>query len=216
MKKLTLAEEFLLLSLDDEKGVVCNQPFMGLEFGLAGALLKDLQLLGKIKVEKDAVYVTDASSCEDEMFNDALDMIREEPQVETPSYWVWKLGVHIQEIKDYFLEHLVDMGILEKRETNILFYHRKCYPLLDDRTEENVKTRIKKQIMKADPPAEREIVLISLMKSCNLMNIILSPDEEEKYGDRIVEIARMDIIGQAVYQSIYDILQKLSVQQLYY
>lgn len=215
--KLTIAEEFLLLALDDEKGVVCNQPFMGLEFGLAGAVLMDLSLQGKIKAEENRITVLSEGDCCNEMFDDALKMIAASEEIETPRYWVWKLGIHIQEIKDYFLEQLVEKGILEKKEQNILWiYHRKCYPLLDDKVEQDVKQLVRQCIVSGAKPEDSEIVLISLMKACNLIDVIFSEEEKQKYLERIDEIAAMDVIGQAVYQAIYDILQKLSVQQLYY
>ena len=215
--KLSIAEEFLLLSLDDEKGVVCNQPFMGMEFGLAGAVLMELALLGKIKAEENRLLIIDNSPTENQIFNDALAMIANQQSDEDAKYWVWKLGIHIQEIKDYFINHLIELGILEKKEKNILWiYKRKCYPMIDDKMERREIARIRAIILDNVEPAPRDIVLISLMRSCNLSNQLFTQQELDKAGDRIENIARMDLIGQAVYDAIHEILQKLSVQQLYY
>ncbi|MCF7919412.1 MAG: GPP34 family phosphoprotein [Candidatus Cloacimonetes bacterium] len=215
--RLTLAEEFLLLALDDEKGVVCNQPFMGLEFGLAGAVLMELSLMGKIKATPEMVEMIDENPCADEIFDDALAMIKEQREAESARYWVWKLGIHIQEIKDYFLKRLVEKGILEKKEKNILWIlHRKCYPLVNEQVEDDVKERIRAAVFSREAPSERDVVLISLIKSCNLTELVFGNSEQKNYQERIDSITAMDVIGQAVYQAIYEILQKLSMQQLYY
>lgn len=214
-KHLTIAEEFLLLSLDDEKGVVCNQPFMGLEFGLAGAVLMELSILDRIKADKEHLSLIDDSKTGNEIFDDALSMIRGTD--EEAKYWVWKLGIHIQEIKDYFIGHLIEKGILEKKEQNILWiYRRKCYPLIDEKVELEVKERIRAVILENQAPLPRDVVLISLMHSCNLTRQIFSCKEAEANEERIEEIATRDIIGKAVYRAIYEILQKLSIQQMYY
>ena len=49
--RLSLAEELLLLSLRDDKGTVVNSASMGLPFGLAGAVLMELALQEKIRIE---------------------------------------------------------------------------------------------------------------------------------------------------------------------
>ncbi|MDP8221390.1 MAG: GPP34 family phosphoprotein [Candidatus Stygibacter frigidus] len=215
--KLSIAEEFLLLSLDDEKGVVCNQPFMGLEFGLAGAVLMELALLGKIKTEENRLLIIDNSPTENQIFNDAVAMIANQQSDEDAKYWVWKLGIHIQEIKNYFINHLIELEILEKKEQNILWiYRRKCYPTINDRMERREIARIRTIILDNVEPVPRDVVLISLMRSCNLTNQLFTKQEQDKAGDKIEKIARMDSIGQAVYEAIHEILQKLSVQQLYY
>ncbi len=215
--KLSIAEEFLLLALDDEKGVVQNQPFMGLEFGLSGAVLMELALLKRIKAEQKQLIVINDASTGNQIFDDALAMISQQQDDEDAKYWVWKLGIHIQEIKDYFIGHLIELGILEQKEKNILWIYRwKCYPMLDDQAEREVKERIRETILNDIPPLPRDVVLISLMRSCNLAGQIFTPEEQEMAGDRIEMIARMDVIGQAVYEAIYEILRKLSVQQLYY
>lgn len=215
--KLSIAEEFLLLSLDDEKGVVCNQPFMGMEFGLSGAVLMELALLGKIKAEEKSLLVVDNTPTENQIFDDAMAMIASQHPDEDAKYWVWKLGIHIQEIKDYFINHLIELGILEKKEKNILWiYKRKCYPMIDDKMERREIARIRSIILDDVKPVPRDIVLISLMRSCNLTSQLFTKDEQEKAGDKIEKIAQKDLIGQAVYEAIHEILQKLSVQQLYY
>jgi len=215
--KLSIAEEFLLLSLDDEKGVVCNQPFMGLEFGLAGAVLMELALMNRLQVDHQKLVVLDDTPTGNQIFDDALAMIGCQQDDEDAKYWVWKLGIHIQEIKDYFIGHLIELGILEKKEQNILWiYRRKCYPMLDDKVEREDKERIRRIVLNSEEPGLRDIVLISLMRSSNLTSEIFSREEQEKESERIESIAQKNLIGRAVYEAIHEILQKMSVQQVYY
>jgi hypothetical protein len=52
-----LATDLLLLALDDERGTLFPQTAVGLDYGLAGAVVMDLALRGCVRVdERDRVF----------------------------------------------------------------------------------------------------------------------------------------------------------------
>ena len=50
---LSITEELLLLSMDDEKGKLVSPSVDGLAYTMAGAVLFELMLLGKIEIQDE-------------------------------------------------------------------------------------------------------------------------------------------------------------------
>ena len=66
---LNLAEELLVLALDDSNGKVHSSAAASLEFGLAGAILMDLGLAGKLSFEQERLEVVDAAPVGDSILD---------------------------------------------------------------------------------------------------------------------------------------------------
>jgi len=89
---------------------------------------------------------------------------------------------------------------LKEVEKKILWvFSKRRYPVVDNNEEKEVKTRIRDTILSDEIPDPRDIVLISLVRTCGLMDEIFSPEEIEIANSRIAQIAKMDLIGQAVF-----------------
>ncbi|HSH09562.1 MAG TPA: GPP34 family phosphoprotein, partial [Oceanipulchritudo sp.] len=59
MVSLTLAEQLLLLALDDATGRLRPLPDRALDYALAGAILADLARVGRISMTRDTLAVID-------------------------------------------------------------------------------------------------------------------------------------------------------------
>lgn len=203
---LNFAEEFLLLALDDEKGYIINMPLMSLEYGLTGAILMDLALMNKIDTDLKNLILVDDSPTGDEIFDKAIDMIRKYPDSKDAKYWVREIGKQFENLKDSLIERLVEKGILKRVEKKILWvFSKRRYPIVDNKEEKEVKTRIRKTILNNDIPDPRDIVLISLIKTCNMIDEIFTSQEKKVVKERIDQIAKMDLIGQAVSNAVNEI-----------
>ena len=69
---LSVSESLLLLALHDEKGTVGWSTGSGLEFGLAGGLLLDLALQGRVAVDGERVSAVALAPSGDELLDEAL------------------------------------------------------------------------------------------------------------------------------------------------
>ena len=69
---LSLAEEIVLLSLDDETGRPVGRGGMAPDLALAGALLMDLALAGRLDTDRDRVMVVNAAPTGDAVRDAAL------------------------------------------------------------------------------------------------------------------------------------------------
>src|SRR5690348_2558616 len=66
-----LATDLLLLALDDERGTVLPEAGIGLDYGLAGAVVTELALLGRLQVDGERVSAT-GTATDDPLLDDAL------------------------------------------------------------------------------------------------------------------------------------------------
>ena len=203
---VTFAEELLLLALDDEKGVLVQMPIMSFEYGLVGAILMELALMNKIDTDLKNLILIDESETGDEIFDSVIRFIKEYPKSKDAKYWVNLICSRIDNLKDLLLARLIEKGILKKVEKKILWvFSKRRYPVVDNKEEKEVKTRIRDTILSDEIPDPRDIVLISLVRTCGLMDEIFSSEEIETANSRIDQIAKMDLIGQAVSKVVNEI-----------
>jgi golgi phosphoprotein 3 len=74
---LTIYEDLYLLALDEEKGNLFSFARKSFAYPLAGAILAELALSGKLGVgEKLRIVLSDATPIGDPILNDALEQIR--------------------------------------------------------------------------------------------------------------------------------------------
>ena len=69
-----LATDLLRLALDDERGTVLPQAGIGLDYGLAGAIVMELALRGCLGVDEERVAAT-GTATDDPLLDDALRVI---------------------------------------------------------------------------------------------------------------------------------------------
>lgn len=199
----TFSEEFLLLALSDPKGDFVREPPERFENALAGAILMDLALLNRIDTDLDHLILVDASPTGDPLLDKALAAIREYPDSKSTAYWVEELRYRIDEFRDVLINRLIDRNMLKREEKKLLgLIPQTRYAVLLGPEERELRERLRTTILSDDIPDPRDILLISLLLSCNLINRLFSRAETKTAQERIEQIAQMDLIGQAVYKTI--------------
>ena len=201
---LTFAEEIVLLILDGETGKLANAGSPSVNHALAGAVLMDLALRLKIDTDLGKLVVVDSTPTGEEILDSYLALIAAEEQVYNVRYWVAVLAFsHGRAILDKALSMLVKKGILKLVEKKILrVFERRRYTVVDDTQEKEVKRRIINLLLSDEIPTPRDVVLICLADTCELIPTILNAREAERLTPRIAQIRRLDLIGQAVFQVV--------------
>jgi len=198
---LTLAEEIVLLLLDDESGKLMNIDLMTLNYSMAGAVLMDLALKNRIDTDLDKLVVVDSSHTGLSILDNYLEKIISENADNNTRFWLTELSNYGEEILDKALDMLVEKNIVKVEEKKILWvFGVRRYPLIDDKEEKEVKKRIIDLLMSDEIPSSQDVVLICLMDTCSLFPTILSEKEVERLRPRINQIRKLDLIGQAVTQ----------------
>lgn len=206
MKRPTLPEEFILLTLDDEKGVFHDIPPLAIDYGAIGAVLMDLALQNRIDSDLEKITIVDPSPTGDPLYDDILTLFTHDSRSHSPKYWIKELANRLQDLRQRLLIRLVDKGILKKEKHRFLWvFSHTCYPMIDETCERTVIKRIREIVLSEEIPDPRDVVLIALVHSCDLIDRLFQPDEREAAYQRIEQISKMDLIGQALNNTITEL-----------
>ena len=216
---LRFAEEILLLLLHDHNGKFARVPDWSLNYALAGGVLMDLALEDRIDTDLEKLILLDDEPTGDELLDATLADIAAAQDKRDARFWIERAAGHADDIREQALEHLVQRGILERREDRFLWvFKARRYPVIDGEAEREVKLRIMAVLFSNEIPNPRDVMVICLADACGIFNELLSRREAERASERILQVRKLDLIGQAMTQAIRDIevtLALLQQQQAY-
>jgi hypothetical protein len=200
----TLAEDLLLLALDDDKGTVSWARSTELQYGLGGALLMDLALQERIDSLDKKIVLVDPSSTGDEVLDGALDTIRASNKLRDAKHWVEELGGR-KGLKEKLARRLVAHGILHEQERAFLWVlHDHRFPTGDPGPESSLRRRIRDIALGTAEPDTRTLLLLSLVNACDLASGLFSREERTQATRRIKKLVEGEQFGKAVGGAIAD------------
>ena len=201
----TIAEELLLLALNNKKGTILMSASSALVYGIAGGLLVELTLMNRLMLQNKKIIVNDESPVEDELLQQVFQVIKNDPKSRSVKYWVNRLNSRIGgRLKNKLFDRLANKGIVEKEPHHFLwviqYYH---YPLIDYNLKDAIQKRIREEIIyKTGDPEQRTAVLGSLIYACNLLNTVFPSDERRTAKKRLKQIAKNEVYGKVVSESV--------------
>ena len=208
---LTFVEEILLLLLDDETGAMKRVAPNVMELLVAGAILMDLALRGRLDCDLQKMVVVDATPVGEHILDGPLAEIAGADDEADPRTWVVRLSARSKNIQEAALKRLVERGILRVEDRNFLWvFGSRRYPMVDDREEREVKLRILDVLLSDRIPAPRDVALICLADASNAFQVILSPQELRNAAARIELVRGFDLIGQAMSRAIQKSVQDIA------
>ena len=200
---LKLYEELLLLGFDDEKGKLIGRASMGMGFGLAGAVFFELHLAEKISLKGKDIVVTDRRALDDDILDSALQEIHKSAKRRTLDYWIGKLPSKYKNLQQRILDRLVDKGILKHEEQRALWiFPVQRYPTDDPRSEMDIRKRIRDIVLHGKKPDLKSVLLLSLVKSCELIPEIFEKDKVKFAKERIEHLTEKEPIGDAIDKAV--------------
>ena len=110
---MRLAEETILLLLDESTGYLIPLPEWKLACTLSGAVLMDLALENRIDTDAEKLVLIDSAHTGDELLDTALGEIVFETGEHSPQYWVERLAPQAERIYERILERLVERKVLQ-------------------------------------------------------------------------------------------------------
>ena len=211
MKPLTFTEEIVLLALDDQTGAQLPLPVTALSYGLAGAVLADLAVAGKIDTDEKKLVVLDATPTSDPLLDPWLALIAADKTAYPVAHWLSVLADRQREIEQPALERLIDRGILKRQDKKILWViGLRRYPTVDGHERTEVRTRLGQLILGEDLPDPRDAILISLLRGCRLTDQIFEGPEFAAREQRLATLAKMDLVGREVASATTEAIVALS------
>ncbi|MFO7721861.1 MAG: GPP34 family phosphoprotein [Bacteroidales bacterium] len=202
---LTIPEEILLLSVSDSGGTIPAGKKS--EVVLAASVLMDLAFRNRLDSDLDQLILVSDTPIGDVVLDEALQMIFAKSEKQDPAYWISQLALRSGEFAEYIVANLTVKKILKVENQKILwFFSKRKYPLLKDQEIKEVKERVREIVFSGDIPDIRDIVIISLLHYGGLQGLVFTDAELAEVEGRIEQIARMDLIGQAISKSLASIV----------
>ena len=211
---LRFAEEIILLMLHDDDGKFAPVPSWSLDRALAGAVLMDLALENRIDTDPQNLILIDETPVGDSLLDPTLAEIAAGEQRDA-RYWVEHTAKRGEQIREEALSRLVDAGILERQEDRFLWVFRsRRYPLVDGKAEREVKLRIMEVLLSDQIPEPRDVVIIALADACGIFHELLPKRELQRASTRIEQVRKLDLIGQAMADTIRDMEMWLAASRI--
>ena len=209
---LRFAEEIMLLLLDDKGGKFADLPAPSVECALAGAVLMDLALEGRIDTDPERLFVVDPTPLQDPLLDPTLAWIAQSTETYDTRHWLEQTIAYASNIRDISLARLVERGILRRRMTvSCGCSRRDATRSSTTNPVQEVKLRIMGVCSAMKFPDARDIVIISLSDACGIFRGLLSSRELRGAAPRIEQIGKMDLIGREVSESVRHIESSLAI-----
>jgi len=206
---LGFVEETTLLLLDDASGEFVDMPVSGFGTVIAGAALMDLAMHDRVDTDLEKLTVVNKAPTGDSILDDALAQLSQKPEDANGMRILEAIDRVALKSQDYAaeaLKRLTALGILREASGRFLWVFRtRRYPVIDNREEQEVKARLRQVLLTDEIPDPRDVVLICLVAACELMELILTPEELAGAEARIEQLRKMDLIGQAVSKAVREI-----------
>ena len=204
---LSIAEEIVLLALDDETGKLSTRlPVHSLRNAVSGALLMDLAFENRIDTDLHRLIVIDSAPLGEPVLDDVLARIAADEEERQTGHWVELFAGDYETLQPLLLDRLVARGILSRQEGRLSWLIGvRRYPTVDDRPQRDVKQRIMDTLQSEVIPDPRDIAIISLADACALWRSGIEERDVADVRPRIEQIVRMDLIGQSVTRTIREL-----------
>ncbi len=203
---LTLTQELILMLLNEETGYFHQVPGWDLNCAMVGAVLAELSLNFRIDMDTESLFLVDRTETGNSALDPILKEIADEPARHNTQYWIEKLAPRAESIIDAVLDRLVDLKILEHHNGDFWTLAPTVWhgDLSGDSQEgtagQFIKTRISKAIFMNEIPDPRDVIIICLINTCDVLRFIFQLDEEAE--ERIEFICKMDLIGRSISEAV--------------
>jgi golgi phosphoprotein 3 len=202
---LTIPEEIFLLSLYDNEGDASILQKRTFDIILAGAILMDLALRNCIDTDLEELIPDKVEPTDDFVLDEVLSDINNEDKNKSISYWLEKISLKSEKFRDLIISNLIKKGIIKIEDRKILWISATPkYPLIGTDEVKEVRVRVREEVFSNEIPEFRDIVIVSLVENGGLLELVFTEDEISEYRERISQIAKMDLIGQAIAGTIKD------------
>lgn len=196
---LTLVEEFALLALNDKTGKPLDLPVNALGYGLAGAIILDLSLTGRVDTDLRQLTVLNPAPTGNSLLDPWLGRFRAAPQPKPVMFWLRELALKQDEIYQAAIDRLIERGILRREERRVLWvFSARRYPTVQGTERTEVRTRLSQLILGTGLPTPRDAILLSLIHGCRLSRHVFVGVDIQAHKDRLKTLAGTDLVGREV------------------
>ncbi len=192
INELTFLEKIVLLGLDD-KGWFSNSEHR-IKYAMAGAILFELYMQGRLVVEENIVRVTNQNSLADPGLNRVLDFICSGKKQRTLKNWMQRIVMKKLMIRKTVIKSLIEKKILKKEEYSLLWVmYQFKYPILNTEVKRALQQELYDNILNGRKLSDHDLMMVSVMENCRMVRKNFHGYENySKLRKLIREIAQFD------------------------
>ncbi len=203
---LTLTQELILMLLNEETGYFHQVPGFDLNCAVVGAVLAELSLRSRIDTDMKSLFLLDQTETGNPTLDPILREIASEPKHQNTQYWIEHLASRAEAIIDSVLDRLTELKILEHHDGEFWTLARTDWQMEVYSNGESgtanqfIRTRISRAIFMNEIPDPRDVIVISLINTCDVFRFMFQLDDEAE--KRIEAICQMDLIGRSIADAV--------------
>ncbi|MEV8531896.1 GPP34 family phosphoprotein [Streptomyces sp. NPDC051211] len=200
---VTLGEEIMLLSLDDESGTATSRQAAG--WAVAGGLLLELVMAGRVSVTGAYLGVVDTTPTGEPLIDGRLALLE-----------TWMKGRSKRRVTDWLtkdqakavgatLERMSERGlVVEERHKLLGLFPVRRYPEADGSAERELRDRLAATVLGKADPDERTAGLIALLHAAKLHRLAFPELPRREVARRMADIAAGEWAAESVRLAIRD------------
>jgi hypothetical protein len=198
---LILAEQLLLLFLDDEKG--SDQASWGGDPGLAGAILLDLTAERALTEDDGDLVAAPGAAPDHPLLAAAHGVIETSHKRRNAKRWVGRLPKELKPLRERTAERLVEHGILTEERRKLLgLFPSTRFPEADPGPERELRERLRAVLLTERQPTPQDAMLIALLMPYDQIERLVPRDRRKDARQRAKEVAEGGAAAKAVDETI--------------
>ncbi|MBT2366410.1 GPP34 family phosphoprotein [Streptomyces sp. ISL-10] len=200
---VTLAEEIMLLSLDDESGAAKDKASAA--WAVAGGILLDLALAGRVAVADKRLRTVDPTPTDVPLLDERLRKITDWSANRRSAKVAAWLTKDQSKAPRATLDSLVSRGLVaEERRHALGIFPVRRYPEADGSVERELRGRLSGVVLHGGTPDDRTTGLIALLHGAKLHRIAFPDVPRKRVEARMAQIADGQWAGDGVREAIRD------------
>lgn len=203
----TLPEEFLLLAVHEAKGAIIGSAAARLKPGLAGALLAELALAGNIRATPNhrLQWVGDIQ-LPDDLPGKVIGALKEDPKERKFGFWLAALAQKADKFQAKISDSLVHKGVFTQDDEHLQWViPSPLQPEGKASTKYLLIQRLRAIGLAQEECTSRDLVLLSLLRACDLLDLVFLRDERKLAAGYIYEQLFSRAISDAALQTVQEI-----------
>ncbi|WP_435972746.1 GOLPH3/VPS74 family protein [Streptomyces sp. Qhu_M48] len=201
---VTLAEEIMLLSLDDESGAAKER--QSAAWAVAGGILLDLVLAGRVSVDGGRLRVTDATPTEVPLLDERLGQLAAwcAKKGRAPKVTEWLTKDHTKAVKATTVS-LCERGLVREEQHRVLgLFPVTRYPEADGSVERDLRARLRTALHEGPTHHARTTGLLALIHGAKLHHLAFPDMPRKEVASRLEEITAGQWAAEGVRRAIRD------------
>jgi len=203
---LSIAEELVLITLDDKSGrpLFSAKPY-ALDIAMAASLIMELTLQGRIDSDPKKLFVVSTAPTHHPLLDAVLAEIVAEKNTLSTAAWLTRFAHQGEQLFAQVTQGLVERGILKSVEKRLLWVFKlRVYPPNSGIEEREVRARVMQLLNSDEIPDPRDALIVGLLRATDLIDDLLTAADRKRLATRIDQIAKLEEINRALSAAVQE------------